>query len=58
MPNLTGYPITEAYNILLNLGIKEKNVIITGNGNTVVSQSVPPDKFLKDHEIIQLHTSD
>jgi len=58
MPDLTGYPVSEAYNILLNLGIKDKKVIITGKGDTVVSQSVPPYKFLNDDEIIQLFTID
>jgi len=58
MPDLIGHPISEAYNILLNLGIEEKNVIITGNGDTVFSQSVPPYNYLNDSEIIQLHTID
>lgn len=58
MPDLIGHPISEAYNILLNLGIEEKNVIITGNGDTVFSQSVPPYIYLNDSEIIQLHTID
>ncbi|CEP78138.1 MAG: penicillin-binding transpeptidase domain-containing protein [Defluviitoga tunisiensis] len=56
MPNLVGYTPKEAYNILLNLGIDENAIIITGNGDKVVSQSIEPYSYIDDFKIIQLHT--
>lgn len=56
MPNLIGYSPKEAFNVLLNLGIDENSIIITGNGDKVVSQSIEPYSYLDDFKIIQLHT--
>ncbi len=56
MPNLVGYTPKEAFNILLNLGVNENAIIITGNGDKVVSQSVEPYSYLDGFKIIHLHT--
>lgn len=55
MPDLTGFSVVEAYNILLNMGINGKDIIIIGNGDKVVSQSISPNKYIDDSKIIELY---
>ena len=56
MPDLTGFSVVEAVNVLLNLGIDSKNIIITGNGDKITTQSKYPFTSLKESDIIHLHT--
>lgn len=55
MPDLTGFSVVEAYNILLNMGINGKDIIIIGNGDKIVSQSISPNKYIDDSKIIELY---
>jgi cell division protein FtsI (penicillin-binding protein 3) len=54
MPNLQNKSTIEAYNILLNLGIKSEKIVFSGNGDSVKDQMPKSGTNLSQIEYIQL----
>lgn len=53
LPDLTGMSKFEAYNLLLNFGFNDNQIILTGNGDKVLEQF--PEKGSNFNDIIYIH---